>query len=240
MVNCKNCGAPLSLNEPVCPHCGTPNPEAQEHLKKLEKISKQYQKTEKEVVSQVKKNQRAYSVYTILVAILLANLILIPFHSASYEIADGIIARRLKEDNYKEKLDQYLANKEYDEFSVYFSRLNLNYNEAGNYNRYAFMIDEYCYVKRYVSDYLYATNTYSDPLVRACSNIIDFVSDYNRTLNYFDDKEALKIMAEINEEFELFIKTYLKLTDEDIEQIENLSNSELLVLVSGRLENNEE
>ena len=23
MVNCKNCGAPLSLEEAVCPHCGS-------------------------------------------------------------------------------------------------------------------------------------------------------------------------------------------------------------------------
>ena len=36
MVNCKNCGAPLTLNDAFCPHCGTPNPEAQEHLKKAE------------------------------------------------------------------------------------------------------------------------------------------------------------------------------------------------------------
>ena len=38
MVNCKNCGAPLSLEDAVCPHCGTPNPEAQEHLKKLKDL----------------------------------------------------------------------------------------------------------------------------------------------------------------------------------------------------------
>ena len=44
MVNCKNCGAPLSLNDAFCPHCGTPNPEAQEHLRKLEALDQQFQR----------------------------------------------------------------------------------------------------------------------------------------------------------------------------------------------------
>ena len=43
MVNCKNCGAPLSLNDAFCPHCGTPNPEAQEHLKKLRQLDEQFE-----------------------------------------------------------------------------------------------------------------------------------------------------------------------------------------------------
>ena len=38
MVNCKKCGAPLSLNEAFCPYCGEPNLEAQEHLKKLQEL----------------------------------------------------------------------------------------------------------------------------------------------------------------------------------------------------------
>ena len=35
MVNCKNCGAPLSLDQATCPYCGTENREAIEHIKKL-------------------------------------------------------------------------------------------------------------------------------------------------------------------------------------------------------------
>ena len=39
MVNCKKCGAPLSLDEAYCPYCGEANPEAQEHLKKLQELA---------------------------------------------------------------------------------------------------------------------------------------------------------------------------------------------------------
>ena len=38
MVNCKNCGAPLTLDSAFCPYCGTHNPEAQEHLEKLQQL----------------------------------------------------------------------------------------------------------------------------------------------------------------------------------------------------------
>lgn len=241
MVNCKNCGAPLSLSEPVCPHCGTPNPEAQEHLKKLAQISKQYKKTETAVVDQVKKSQKAYGAFTVLIVILLANLIMIPFHNASYEIADQLIASRLREDDYLQKLEGYLDRREYDEFSVYYDRLNLSYREAGDYSQFSYLIDEYRYVKNYVSDYLYSSNTYSDPLVRACSNVKQFLDDYSRAKKRLDDSESsLKRMDEIDEEFEAFIKTYLKLEDEDIEKIPDLSDSELLVLVTRRMSDEEE
>ena len=88
MVNCKNCGAPLSLEEAVCPHCGTPNPEAQEHLKKLAQLNSAFEQTQYEVVDEVKKNKRGYGVLVILVMVMLANLILIPVHAASYDIAE--------------------------------------------------------------------------------------------------------------------------------------------------------
>ena len=58
MVNCKNCGAPLSLEEAVCPHCGTPNPEAQEHLKKLAQLNSAFEQTQYEVVDEVKNTFR--------------------------------------------------------------------------------------------------------------------------------------------------------------------------------------
>ena len=98
MVNCRNCGAPLSLEEAVCPHCGTPNPEAQEHLKKLAQLDKDYRKTKLEVVSEVKKSKRGYGILVILVMLLLANLVMLVFHGASYSIADSIIASKMSDD----------------------------------------------------------------------------------------------------------------------------------------------
>ena len=57
MVNCKNCGAPLTLNDAFCPHCGTPNPEAQEHLKKLQQLDQRFEDASLEVAAEVRKSR---------------------------------------------------------------------------------------------------------------------------------------------------------------------------------------
>ena len=90
MVNCKNCGAPLSLDEAKCPYCGTDNQEAIEHLKKLKKLDQGYRKAQKEVKEEVRKSKQGYGPLIVLLIVLLCNLIMLPFHSASYEIADAI------------------------------------------------------------------------------------------------------------------------------------------------------
>ena len=110
MVNCKNCGAPLSLEDAVCPHCGTPNPEAQEHLKKLKDLDRKFQSARFEVVDEVKKSKKGYGLLVILVMILLANLFLIPVHSASYEIAERIIASRMSVKQIRDTMDTFLED----------------------------------------------------------------------------------------------------------------------------------
>ena len=80
MVNCKNCGAPLSLNDLKCPYCGTENKEAIEHLKKLKSLEKGYRKAQKEVSEEVQRSKRSYGPLIVLVIVLLANLLLLPFH----------------------------------------------------------------------------------------------------------------------------------------------------------------
>ena len=73
MVNCKKCGAPLSLNDAYCPHCGTANPEAQEHLKKLQVLDAQVESAKQEVTAEVKKSKKGYGVLIILAMLLLAK-----------------------------------------------------------------------------------------------------------------------------------------------------------------------
>ncbi len=81
MVNCKNCGAPLSLNEAFCPHCGTPNPEAQEHLKKLRILDERFEDASREVAAEVKKSKKGYGILLILIMLLLANLVVFSMSS---------------------------------------------------------------------------------------------------------------------------------------------------------------
>ena len=241
MVNCKNCGAPLSLDNPVCPNCGTPNPEAREHLEKLAQLEKDYNKTKYEVVSEVKKNKRGYSVLTILIVVLLANLALIPLHASSYSIADNIVSSRLKVSEVKEELDRCLEEKLYDEFVCLCDKYQVSYREYEEYTPISFMANTFTNIKSYVSNFLYSNETYIDPLVKSCEYIKSFSDDYSRYQknNSFSDF-TINHLNELNSEYELFLKTFLNLNDEDIAAISSMTSADLLVLVSGRLSNEEQ
>ena len=232
MVNCKNCGAPLSLENAYCSHCGTANLEAQEHLKKLEQLDKDYKKTKFEVINEVKKNKKGYGVLTILIVILLMNLLLIPLHNNSYRIADKIIASSRNVSEIKKELDSYLQNKDYERFVITYEKYAVDYRTFEEYNKIYYLADAYLRVKEQVSNHFFGKELYSDSLVRACQYIKEYKDDYDR-YNKFDNGNNDFIT--LNNEFDLFVKTFLKLKDEDLIDISKLSESEILLLVSERL-----
>lgn len=239
MVNCKNCGAPLSLDEAVCSHCGTANPEAQEHLKKLAQLNKDYQKTKFEVVTEVKKNKKGYGVLTILIVVLLANLFLIPMHASSYSIADALIARRKPNAEVKEILSGYIESKDYERFVVTYDKYCNDYRSYQEYSRFYYQAYNYLRIKEYVTDYFFAKDLYMDALVNSCQEITDFKENYEHTLKYSSDDVYIEEIKEMNEDLDLFMRTYLKVNDADIEKMSTMSESELLVLISERLANEE-
>ncbi|MCR4633618.1 MAG: zinc ribbon domain-containing protein [Erysipelotrichaceae bacterium] len=239
MVNCKNCGAPLSLNDAYCPHCGTPNPEAQEHLKKLKELDRSFKKTRLEVVDEVKKSKKGYGLLVILTMVLLANLVLIPFHEASYEIADRIIASKMTEEQIKEKMDAFLENRDYIEMSVFARKFPLPYHEFGAYNQVIYFAELYERIIDDVSDYFYGKDLYSDPLMDSCKRIKEFKDEYERLQKRNNYPETKSYIEDMNEEADLYLKATLKLNDEDLASIKDLSDSQLLVLVNERLNHEE-
>ena len=239
MVNCKNCGAPLSLEEAVCPHCGTPNPEAQEHLKKLAQLDKDYRKTKLEVVDEVKKSKKGYGVLVILVMLLLANLVMIPFHMASYEIADRIRASKMSEEQIMSTIRDLADSGEYIEMSIFMDKFNLPYSRYGGYSQLSYLADYYNRVVDSMTDYLYSSDMYSDPLMRVCQTVKDFKDEYDRYAKRDLEQEILVHVDRLNDEFDHYLKTYMKLNDEDIAMISDMSSSQLLVLVNERLNDEE-
>jgi len=236
MLNCKNCGAPLTLEDAVCPHCGTINEEAREHIEKLAKLNKDYKETRTEVISEVKKTKKGYNLLIILVMLLLANLLLIPFHSASYEIAERINASSLDKEEIIDQMNEYLDEKEYIRFVEYYDRYEIRYSDIPDHYPIYYLACEYSQISHYVSDYYHEKDLYSDPLVRACQSIRDYEEEYDRRSKRDLSDFTLNHIEKLNTEVELFLKTYLHLQDEDFAKIADMSDSELLILVNERLQ----
>ena len=240
MVNCKNCGAPLSLEDAYCPHCGTPNPEAQEHLEKLAQLDKAFKQAENEVHDEVKRSRKGYGLLVVLVMVLLANLAMIPLHAATYEFADRAVLARKGKANVKEALDELLEEGEYIEVDVYADKFNLSYNDYGEYNRIAYLADIYSRIIQNMTIYLYGSDPYYDPLVRTIQYIKDFDDAYSSYVKRGSDPEIYVYMKDLHDEYVSFLKVYMKLTDEDIDQISDMSNSDLLLRVNERMNDEKE
>ncbi|MBQ6654848.1 MAG: zinc ribbon domain-containing protein [Erysipelotrichaceae bacterium] len=235
MVNCKNCGAPLTLKDSVCPHCGTPNPEAQEHLRKLKKLEKDYASARNEVREEVRKVRSGYSLLVILAILLLANLILVPLHSASYEIAERIIASRMSDEEITARMDELLKKGEFIEFKVFTDKFILSYAKYRDYLTIESLADSYSRILESVNNYYYGTSNYEDPLVRLCQNIGEFKESYGYAQSRELSIEMTGYAEKINDEVNRVLKVYLNFTDEDIAKISDLSSSALLILMNERL-----
>ena len=208
MVNCKNCGAPLTLNDAFCPHCGTPNPEAQEHLKKLQQLDQRFEDASLEVAAEVKKSRKGYGILLILVMLLLANLVIFVMHGMTYDIAERVIASKMSEAEIKAKLDEFLDAGEYIEMDLFMNKFSLSYRDYEDYSKISYLAGYQSRMTDAMTQYLYGTENYGDPLIRTC---------------------------QINTEVNGFLKNYLGLTDEDIAGIKDMNESSLLILVNERL-----
>ncbi|MBQ6559414.1 MAG: zinc ribbon domain-containing protein [Erysipelotrichaceae bacterium] len=240
MVNCKKCGAPLSLDQAKCPYCGEINEEAKEHLEKLAKLDKDYKKTKQEVMTEVKKTKKGYNLLIVLVMLLIANMLMIPVWGASYDIAEKIAVSDRPVSEVKEELDSLLKDRDYPAFVVCYDRNDANYRDYREYSMVYSMAYDYCQVIRSFTNHLYVNQDYyTDPLVKMCQHIKDFEDDYVSSQRWEDDPLVLQYMSEIKEEYELFLKTFLHLTEEDIAGLSSMNSSAIVVLIDERLNNEE-
>ena len=235
MVNCKNCGAPLSLNDAYCPHCGTANPEAQEHLRKLKKLDKEVESAKQEVHAEVRKTKKGYGLLIIMAMLLLANLVAFVLHEASYGIAEKIIVSRMSEQEIRSTLDDLLDEGEYIELALFMDKYSLSYRDYGEYMGIQYLAIEYDRIMDDLTNYLYAVDPYNDPLVKACEDIVDFKAEYESLLRRDMSEKTAFHVEKINEEVNSVLRTYLDLTDDDIRQIDGMNSSALLILVNERL-----
>ena len=239
MVNCKKCGAPLSLDTPKCPYCGEENQEAIEHLKKLKSLEKGYREAQKEVSEEVQRARSSYGPMIILIIVMLANIILLPLHGGSYSFAERINAKKYTKEEINAKLDEMLDEGKYAEFYEFIDHYDLHYSDYSDYYSVFNLAMDYSYICEYLTDYRFSSEYYTDPLVKACEYIKDYQEEHNFTFKRIESEKIRKYAEKLDSEYELLLKTFLNFTDEDIASIEELSDAQLVVLAAGRLNNEE-
>ncbi len=247
-MKCENCGGNLSLEELVCPHCGTINKHAQQHVHDMNRFKGDYEDTK----SNVYKVTRNYAGITVRAAIIAGLVILTVVFgviaSESYSIHRAIKEGRA-ERNVKATcaiLDGYLEEEDYLGFSTYVY-VNCIDTYDSSFEKYAPIeraASQYSYAYQYLMqlhESLQKNDEYDTP-----ERYLEMLCDQ---LNYFYDgldleeysyykgavcEENRQILERMEETLQILLRTYCGLTEEEAASLKSLSTAKRMVLLEER------
>ncbi len=248
-MKCENCGGNLSLEDATCPHCGTVNSHAQQHIKDMNRYQGEFQKTRKNVYA-VTQNYAGITVRAAIITVLLILIVVLSVLAASdYEIESGL-ARRESNRNFKEYeqlLNQYLEEENYLAFSAFC--------EARYLRGYDSPYEKYLPVQRassqyaYLYEYIMRANTKQqegadrEDIARCAEYIGEQLNYFYESLdmerytyvNGADSEQNRKALERMEQNVRLLLQTYCGLTEEDVADLQSLSNAKRMVLLEERM-----
>lgn len=252
-MNCENCGGNLSLEDAACPHCGTINKHAQQHIRDMDRYEGAFQSTQKNVYA-ITRNYAGITVRAIVITVLLILTVIFGVLAVSdYEIKSGL-ARSKSYRNFKEYeklLDGYMEEENFMAFSAFC--------EAIYMRGYDSPYEKYLPVQRASGQYIYLYES----IMRAYTGVLegaeqDEIADYAETLgeqlNYFyesldmeryeyvegaDTEENRKALERMELNVRLLMQTYCGLTEEEAADLQSMSKAKRMVLLEERLGNAE-
>ena len=121
MVNCKNCGAPLSLNDAYCPHCGKPNELAKRHIRDMQQFRGEFEETKEEVIRQTRRIS-AVSVRIALISVMIVlSILCYIFGSNAWSMIRNAGRRnsRANAEEHLARIEEMLQNEEYRDLAAY-------------------------------------------------------------------------------------------------------------------------
>ena len=218
-MKCNNCGAPIQMNQKFCPNCGSPNVEFKKHIDDMEQYNKKFNSTRSKVIGNnsmigydiAKKNQQKYySSHSDEIQTKLKLLLEAGDYATLYSM-DYVGDCSIKDND-----DKYAWN----DF----------YNVAG----------DYVYIRKGIISMMERNNSsyygdeYMNTISRAVADMEDIVSRRLNLSYHSVSKESIKYINDIYEKSHELLKAYCNLTDEDIAGLPDMSQADILTLITRR------
>lgn len=248
-MKCENCGGNLSLEDLACPHCGTINRQAQQHVRDMRRYQGEFQDTQKNVYAVTRRYAGITTRVVIIAVLLIITVVFAIFASESYSIKRHILQNRAERnfEKYSAKIEQYLEDEDY---IALYAFAEANYIDAydNEYEKYLPMIrvcNQYTYLYEYIMGY--HTKVQQGDDAEYIENQIQYMGEQ---LNYFYDtldmenysyyesvdvEKTQMILARIEEQVKVLLRTYCGLTQEDVESLDGLSEARRMVLLEERM-----
>ena len=246
-MKCNNCGAPIQMNQKFCPNCGSPNVEFKKYIDDMEQYNKKFNSTRSKVIGNSKWFVNYIAPITALVITMTAlTLAIIGKNSMiGYDIA-----RKNQQKYYSSHSDEIQTKlKLLLEAGDYATLYSMDYvgdcSIKDNDDKYAWndfynVAGDYVYIRKGIISMMERNNSsyygdeYMNTISRAVADMEDIVSRRLNLSYHSVSKESIKYINDIYEKSHELLKAYCNLTDEDIAGLPDMSQADILTLITRR------
>ncbi|MBR5579522.1 MAG: zinc ribbon domain-containing protein [Lachnospiraceae bacterium] len=233
-MKCKQCGAAITLDVNFCPYCGTENSQYKLQRKQMFHLKRDYEKTKEKVL---KENQRiaASSVKLTVIAILIAlNFVIWFLAGNAWDIMHDYkySEERKNIQLHREKLTEYEENSKYLMLAAYYDEhLLYSIEELEEFRKVYQACSNYEYVYSMIMNLYHPENYLSkeESIKNICDNLA-YMYEAMEKEEYDNPKsfegQHKKTMDSLKREVELLLVTYTKITKEEAERFEQMSDGQ--------------
>lgn len=243
-MKCAKCGANLAMENAFCPYCGNENRFAKQHRADMDRFTEDYKRTKERVISDTKKfNIRSFRIAMVVVTIATFILLLV-FSTRLHEHAWEYSYKKNQKNSpkYEAEVAELVANEDYLGLNELVRKhdISFRYNtDMYQYSHASNVAYDYQSLYQNILYMLQPTESYASNYVTRVVNSYDgLYNDAKEEYGYRNATPEVRTFAEhAYRDAGLLLKTYLGLTDEDLENWPNLSDAKKNLLIEEAYEN---
>ncbi|MBO4898740.1 MAG: zinc ribbon domain-containing protein [Lachnospiraceae bacterium] len=248
-MNCAHCGAPVTLEDKYCPHCGQPNIQAAQHSEDMARYRNEFENTRRGVHGTLRAYKGITARLILFIIALISTIVTFGMWNSAYSI------HRDKMNKYAQahsaevmaQIDEYLSHKDYVSLAAYVDYYALD--------RYSFgkddVFDSYYPVVQISRTY---TNVYYDVMTIAASDrpserdgrLSTLADDVDRVYNYLNNPEDRgfydhgdpemvdRTIDDVNRLIDALMIRYFRFSREEAAEFHNMTSARRSVLLEDK------
>lgn len=248
-MNCAHCGAPVTLEEKYCPHCGQPNIQAVRHSEDMAHYRNEFENTRRGVHGTLRAYKGITARLILFIIALVTTIVTFGMWNSAYSIHRSRMYKYAKAHSAEvmAQIDQYISHKDYVSLAAY----------ADNY-----ALDRYSYGDDDVFDVYYPVvqisrsyaNVYHDVMVIATTDrpsdrdgrLSTLDDDLNRVYNYINNPEDRglydhgdpemvdRVIDDVNKLVDALLTRYFRFTGAEAEEFHTMSPARRSVILEDK------
>lgn len=250
-MKCKFCGAPLSLEDERCPFCGEINEQAAKHVADMKHYEKEFTRTKGWVFHRVHRMGTKVEHAILLGILIVLNLAVIVGRLGAYDIRfwlDELSVKR-NEKTYYSQLSQYEEQEDFRRLNAWYMDKNMWDSELLR-EFSAVSGAAYAYEKIYqnviwlsddgIEELYYEDGEMVEDLAEGLQELQEVVEECTseNKYDYFPDRfegSHKEAVLQMKEQSDALLQTYCGLSEEDITELEELSQQEKMLVIGTRM-----